>query len=734
MTKILNCGSLFLIIIILGLFIFTGCNNPEQKLITEQESGNEDTTFLFTLLSAEESGISFYNELKENPKLNILTYEYLYNGSGVAIGDINNDNLPDIYLGGNLFGGRLFLNLGNMKFKQISDSSGTYVNGYSTGVCMIDINSDGLQDIYVCRSLSNNPELRTNVLFINNGDLTFTEKAAEYGINDRSFSNHANFFDYDNDGDLDMYLLNHRVDFKDALTLKKTKYKWGVEVPFIDTNYRYVSDRLYENTGNNKFKDITKKAGLLNKAYGLSVVCSDINQDGWIDIYVANDYADKDYLYINNGDGTFTDKVDDYLFHMSENSMGCDISDFNNDGLPDMITLDMMSGDNYRQKQLKGNSPYDQYHMAVDYGLSHQVMRNTLQLNNGNGTFSEIGQLAGVSHTDWSWAPIFADFDNDGYKDLFISNGYYRDVTDMDYIKYESNEIIQEAGGITKVNQLDLVNQMKITPVSNHIFQNNGDLTFSNKKNSWMNLPPSSSNGASFGDLDLDGDIDIIVNNLNSQAFIYENNASDNENNYLNIVLKGGKGNESGIGTKIYLSSKLGTQYIEATPYKGYLGSHHNIIHFGLGKDTLVDAKVIWLNGYSQELENIPVNKLLVVNQANADLLNVNFQKNIGLLESVDQNLLNEYVHVEDGFIDFKREPLLEHKISNKGPYISVADVNKDGNDDLFIGGSAGYPGKLYLQNSTGELILVNIDAFESDKKYEDCQSLFFDADNDNDL
>ncbi|MEM9025232.1 MAG: VCBS repeat-containing protein, partial [Bacteroidota bacterium] len=341
--------------------------------------------------------------------LNILTYEYLYNGGGVAVGDINNDSLPDVFMVGNLFGGRLFLNKGNLQFEQISKTAGVFFPGYTTGVSMVDINEDGWLDIYLCRSLADQPEHRANVLLINNGDLTFTDRAAEYGLDDRSFSNHANFFDCDNDGDLDLYLLNHRVDFDDALTLKTYTDAQGHERIFRDTARHHVSDRLYRNNGNGTFTDITRKAGMLNRAFGLSATAADINRDGWTDLYVANDYADRDHLYINNQDGTFTDRVADMFFHTSKNAMGSDIADFNNDGHPDLITLDMMAEGNYRQKQLKGTGSYDRYQMAVAYGLSHQVMRNTLQLNNGDGTFSEIGQLAGICHTDWSWSPLLVD-------------------------------------------------------------------------------------------------------------------------------------------------------------------------------------------------------------------------------------------------------------------------------------------------------------------------------------
>ena len=709
------------------------CNREETNKNSKIENGTtkakQKTTPLFKKLNKEESGFYFLNVLKESEKLNILNYEYLYNGSGVAIGDINNDGLPDIFMGANLFGGRLYLNLGNMKFQQISETANIFTDGYSSGAVFIDINNDGYDDIYICRTLSENPELRRNILLINNQNLTFTNKAEEYGIDDPSFSTSSNFFDYDNDGDLDLYLLNHRVDFKDALTLKSKGQKLDVE------NLNYTSDRLYENMGDGIFKDVTNKAGLINNAFGLAVSVADLNQDGLQDIYISNDYADKDHIYINNGNKTFTDKIDSMFSHFSKNSMGSDIADFNNDGFLDIINLDMIPENNYRQKQLKSQSPYDLYYMAIDHGLGHQVMRNTLHLNNGKGLYSEMGQLAGVSHTDWSWSPILADFDNDGFKDLFISNGYYKDVTDMDYIKYESNEVAQKSGGIAKTKYMDLVNKMKSTPQQNYIYKNNKDLTYKNMSNKWGLQDLSFSNGSAVADLDLDGDLDLIINNLNHESFLYENQSNNAENNFITFKLLGAKKNKKGIGAKISILYNGLKQYIDNSPYKGYLSNHHNLIHFGLNTITKVDSILVdWGNNNIRLYQNLSINKLHKLDINGGQQYTPQNKNYEALLTKTNTGDLSKYSHSENNYNDFKHEPLLEHKNSNKGPYMTKGDINSDGLEDIYFSGSFGSEGKLFLQNKKGEFNIKKTNVFLNDTLYEDQNSTFFDFDNDGDL
>ncbi len=721
---------------LLTLLLFTMLSCSSSLKSNDEDSDKP----LFTLLTSEESGFFFINELNENENIHILNYEYLYNGGGVAIGDINNDGFEDIFMTGNLFGGRLFLNKGGMKFEQISDKANVYYRGFSTGVTMVDINEDGWLDIYICRSLDDKPEARANLLLINNKNNTFTEQAQKYGLADMGYSNHANFFDYDNDGDLDMFLLNHRNDFENALTLHSNLDANGIKRLIKKDYSEYNSCKFYRNNGDLTFTDITKKTGINNNTFGLSATIADINEDGWQDIYVANDYADRDIFYINNKNGTFMDRHDEMFEHLSKNSMGADIADFNNDGLLDVMNLDMLAEDNYRQKQLKGNSPYDKYMLAVGVGLGHQEMRNTMQLNTGklrNGVpvFSEIAQLAGVSHTDWSWSPLFADFDNDGFKDLFISNGYARDVTDLDFLKYSSGEAINEAGGVNKLNRFELVKKMKTTPIANYIFKNNGNLTFTNKTKAWGLDIPTLSNGAAYADLDNDGDLDLVINNFNSPACLYRNNSIDlNKNKYLNIQLKGEKSNQKGIGTKIVVkhSGMEQTQYY--TPNRGFLSSLGAGLHFGVGNVSIIDELyVLWPNGKSQTLKNIQPNQELILNIKDAkDPAKTKVSSKI-LLEEILINPLADFLHRENDFIDFKNQPLLEHQYSNLGPFVAKSDVNGDGLEDLYIGGSAGQSGTLYIQNVSGKFTKSTQKVFDADKVYEDTGVVFLDVDNDND-
>jgi len=732
----------FKILLVLSFAIVYSCNNQEAKQEKKADStvskNTSSTKPLFTLTNKEETGFYFVNAFRESEGLNSLTYEYVYNGGGVAIGDINNDGLPDVLMSGNSFGAGLFFNRGNMQFEDITRSSGVLVGSFVTGVSMVDINNDGYDDIYLCKSVDKHPEKRANVLLINNKDLTFTDRAKEYGLADESYSNHASFFDYDLDGDLDMYLLNHRHDFKVAANLKGHREKYGDVAVFGDTAYEYISDRLYRNNGNGKFTDVTEKAGILNWGYGLSATIGDINQDGYPDIYVANDYSSKDNMYINNGDGTFTDQLENQVFHISKHSMGTDVADFNNDGRPDIMTLDMISEGNYRQKQLKWLSTYDLYHLFTESGLYHQVVRNTLQLNNGDGTFSEIGQLSGISHTDWSWSPLFADFDNDGYKDIFISNGYFRDGNDQDYIKYRSAKVIDAAGGYPNVKKMDLIQQMKSTRIDNYIYKNNGDLTFTKKSSEWGIKKTSFSNGAAFVDLDLDGDLDIITNNFNEEAFLYRNNAKENNlgNNYLRIKLIGSEENPKGIGAKIWIHNGNDIQYIENSPYRGYFSSGEALAHFGLGSAITVEKITVeWPNGKKQSVSQVSANQILElnINEANEPSAKDNTPKET-LLRKVNNRFTLNYTHQEDDFVDFKREPLLEHKISNKGPFLAKGDLNGDGTEDFIISASHGLATEVYLQKENGEFNKKSIAAFEADAQYEDAQIELFDLEGDGDL
>jgi enediyne biosynthesis protein E4 len=492
---------------------------------------------LFSLVPVERSGIDFVNEIVEQEGFNVLEYEYFYNGGGVAVGDINNDGLPDLYFTANMGPDRLYLNKGNLQFEDITEAAGIFhTPSWTTGVTMVDINGDGLLDIYVCRSGNVSEDRRRNVLYINNGDLTFTERAAEFGIDDPSYSNLAVFFDYDRDGDLDMFLLNHSIE----------RY-FRFNVYFMKQQRDPLAgDKLYRND-NGFFVDVSEEAGIIGNplGFGLSAIVSDINKDGWLDLYVANDYVEDDYLYINNRDGTFREEIRSWFAHTSYSSMGSDIADFNNDGLPDIVTLDMLAEDNLRQKLLKGPEDFRFYQNMRINGYHEQYMRNMLQLNNGNGSFSEIGQLAGVATTDWSWAALFADFDRDGYKDILVTNGYMRDYTNMDFLEFTLKEAFMQAQQTGQsLSAHELVQHMPTSELRNYVFRNNGHLQFEDKSVAWGLNHSGLSNGAVYVDLDRDGDLDIVVNNINSVAYVYENLADQRlDTRYLQIRLEGPPGN-----------------------------------------------------------------------------------------------------------------------------------------------------------------------------------------------
>ncbi|MBK8700632.1 MAG: VCBS repeat-containing protein [Saprospiraceae bacterium] len=702
------------------LVFLSGCKNTDS--IEKDTDDQESSKPIFTLLDAKAAGIYYYNELAENEDVNIFSYEYLYNGSGVAVGDVNNDGLLDIFFGGNLFGGRLFLNKGNLKFEQISEKAGVFVNGYTTGVSMADVNNDGWMDIYLCRSLSTDPNLRKNVLLINNKNNTFTDMAKEYGLDDPGYSQQAYFVDYDNDSDPDMFLLNHRSDFSKSLTL-------GYKPETNQENLNYSCVKLFQNNGKGKFSDVTKKSGLFSCTFGLSAAISDFNNDGWKDIYICSDFADKDRLFMNQN-GKFHDVADEHLFHISRNSMGSDAADINHDGFMDFISLDMMAETNYRQKQLKGQSPYDMFHLAKSYGLNYQVMRNTLQLNNGNGTFSEIGQLAGVSHTDWSWAPLFADYDNDGWVDLFISNGYYRDVTDMDFVKFSKKDLSSGQ------KRMDLLNQIKHSPISNYVYKNNKNLTFSNKTVQWGLDQKAISNGAAYADLDNDGDLELIVNNFNEPALIYKNNARENNNHhFLKVQPIDAAGHTIAAQIKVWVFYNNSFQVQELQTNRGYLSSVPPVLHFGLGNTEKIDSMIIsWSDGKMEVIKGISVDKEIQLLKKNAksnfkDPLTHNRKSKLFNAANLDI----KPNHTENPYIDFKSEPLLEEKYSNTGPCISVGDVNDDGYDDIYIGGSHGYSGQLLIQKNK-TFINTKVTDFELDKLHEDSASAFNDVDGDGDL
>ncbi len=732
------------------------------------EGGKEpqNDAVLFTVLSPAETGVNFTNKLEETDSLHVLNYEYLYNGNGVGVGDFNNDGLPDLFFSGNTVQNKLYLNKGKLKFEDITSKAGVAGNGtWSTGVSIADVNGDGLLDIYVCHSGKLPPEKLVNELFINqgvpagsrDGAPTFINKAKEYGLDaPGTQSTQAAFFDYDLDGDLDMFLLNHSVKtYNPLLNTRKTRSTPSLE----------YGNRLFRNDSENGkilFTDVTREAGIVNNPinYGLSVTISDLNGDGWADIYTTSDYAEQDYCYINNKNGTFRESIRKSFTHISQFSMGADVADYNNDLRPDVMTLDMLPEDNRRQKLLKGADEYDQYHLLVDSGYHHQTMRNMLHLNQGEDErgdlrFSEIGQLAGVSNTDWSWSALFADVDNDGWKDLFISNGYLRDYTNMDFLKYTvADARIDEAQkGNIKFRTFDLVKKMPSTKLSNYIFRNNHDLTFTNATKQWGLYRLSVSNSAVYADLDNDGDLDMIINHQNEPASIYRNNAETQlQANYLNIRLKGRGDNTFALGAKVLVVCESNgiseRQLQELYPVRGYQSSVDYTLHFGLGTNTTVkEVKIFWADGSESILSKVAANQILTINQNDAKLTKGTepfdaFIKQQAFLSDITKQSGLNFTHIENDFVDFKSEFLLPYQLSRMGPALATADVNGDGLDDVFLGGAMEQASALYLQQNLQQsdgkkadfgFALAPVQAWKDDNLCDVVGALFFDADGDGD-
>ena len=678
----------------------------------------------FSLLNPSETGIDFSNDLVYDNDFNVYKYRNFYNGGGVSIGDINNDNLLDVYFTSNQNQNKLYLNQGNFKFKDISDSAG--VSGkkpWSTGVTMVDINADGFLDIYVCNSGDLQGENKQNELFINNGDLTFTESAEAYNLGDKGFSTHASFFDFDKDGDLDAYILNNSYQAIGSFDLRRN------ERPKRDL---LGGDKLMENI-DGKFVDISEKAGVYGSVvgFGLGVTVGDVNNDGWEDIYVSNDFFERDYLYINNQDGTFSEKFEDQITATSGASMGADMADINNDGFNDIFVTEMLPSDYERLKTVTTFEDWNKYQLKVNNGYYHQFTRNTFQLNNKNNSFSEVGRLSGVEASDWSWGALIFDMDNDGLKDLFISNGIFRDLTNQDYLQYVSNEEVLKS--ITANNDVDYAKLIEIIPsnkIKNHAYKNLGNLKFEDYPTSGLQTE-SFSNGAAYGDLDNDGDLDLVVNNLNMKAFVYQNMTNENtQAPYLKFILKGEKLNSQAVGSKIEIvSNKLS---IENQPTRGFQSSVDPRPNFGLKSNNPVSVKVTWPSGKMTYLTNVQPNQTLTLSEADGK-----FEENISDNNEVPlfqrDNDVIDYVHIENNFVDFNRDRLLHHMCSTEGPKISMADVNNDGKKDLFIGGSKGTPANL-LFGENSSFINHKSEDFNKSKNSEDMASIFFDADNDGDL
>ena len=703
-----------------------------------QSSGNENQTEeapagdpLFTALPAEETGIQFQNQLREGPNTNILMYEYFYNGGGVAVGDLNGDGLEDLYFTANLGDNRLYLNLGDWKFRDVTAASraGGRRGPWKTGVTLVDINADGRLDIYLCYSGALPEEKRRNQLFINTGNAEdgvprFREAAAEYGLDSPAYSNQAYFFDYDRDGDLDMLLLNHNP--KSLPVLNAVQTAEMLKVPDAERGLRlYRQDE-------GKFTDVTEAAGISGSAlsYGLGLGIADLDGDGWPDFYVSNDYTIPDYLYHNRGDGTFENRADEVLGHTSHFSMGNDIGDINNDARPDIFTLDMLPEDNRRQKLLMAPDNYAKFDLNLRSGFGYQYMRNMLQLNNGNDGYSEIGQLAGVSNTDWSWAALLADYDNDGLQDLFITNGYKRDYTNLDFIKY-MDEYVQSKGRLVREDVLELIEEMPASDVMNYGYRNTGDLRFENVTRDWGLATPANSNGAAYADLDNDGDLDLVVNNINMPAFVYRNDGGANaDRHFLRIQLRGEGGNTYGLGAQVTLRAGETVQLRQQMPTRGYLSTVSPILHFGLGERTRIDSlEVRWPSGKTQVLRDVAADQLLTLSETDATPEPREPRPEEAFFRPVTAPI--DYTDPKRSPRDFDRQALLLKEFSHTGPVLLRADWNGDDREDIFIGGSADHPARLYLGTAGGGFTLHPVSAFAEDQAAHDVAAAILDANGD---
>ncbi len=686
---------------------------------SQRDSNPKELIGGLELLPSQQTGITFNNAITESETINHIYYNQIYSGSGVAIGDLNNDGLPDIYFGGNQVKDKLYLNKGGLKFQDISETSKiSRSSGWTWGVTMADVNADGYLDIYVCRNgESMNPTDRKNQLFINNKDLTFTESGIKYGLADKGFSSQAVFFDMDNDGDLDMYLVNQ---IPDSRLFKRYK-----NIP--KERYQLYKDKLYKNEGGT-FKEVSKDIGLADGfTYGLSVSASDLNNDGWTDLYVSNDYDEPDFMYYNNGDGTFENVILDKIKHISRFSMGTDTGDINNDGSIDLLTLDMASEDHYRSKTNMRSMNAQEFKEMIDKGDHHQYMFNTLQLNNGSGSFSDIANIAGIAKTDWSWAGLLADLNNDGYKDIIISNGVKKDVRNNDFLTGLYEELKTDSKDFYKMSKLAPSN-----PLSNYIYKNINGYEFENVTKEWGFDLPSFSHGLSYADLDNDGDLDIVTNNMGSEASIYKNNSNGN---YLKIEFEGSAKNTFGYGAKVIVYNKDKIQLAENSVTRGYFSSKEPNLFFGLGKEKTVDSlKVIWPDRKVQVYRNLKVNKTLTAKHAKAKTPKAKDPNSKTLFTNINaQDIGLNFTHVENEFDDFSEEVLLPHKLSNNGPFSATSDVNNDGLDDIFIGGAANQAGVLYLQTKKGVFQKSNSTPWEIDRLSEDLGALFFDVDMDGD-